>query len=591
MTDVSGTIVERALLADLCQVLQHWAPLGAPLHDESVRLFERDRILERPVRSRGTERLAALLVDIDARTLLCRRLRERRPLVADIGHGSVANLSPELQGVLQGFGLDGDARTAMELIRALPGWVESEVAASAHAEHGTPTDVLLALLRDAFLVAELAWALGSSASAARDRDVVAAAVEAASTIAGVLLHCMARGPAAVLESGYVDEDLLIRMHLARVEWIGILLRFDEYADLVADGGFQLNVRLARLVGRYPDQPRALRFLHLFVADPLPRVGPQLHVLARSATDEPESEKERLTRLAERIAEEERARFLDIAARLLLPRYLINHAVGMLKTLQSTDPERPESVTASGEGRLRKLARDTSWPLALAASSGLLMFLLAFSLLVLGLFERCSGGASTWTVADGSALSTMLTGLRYLFPGIGLLWLGSVFVVLGSGKRAASYALLLRVPAATGFGLAILLALSFEWIDTQAGIGRSAPIVAILAAASYAWIEFINQGGASKPASGQVQLAGRPYLDLPLIALGIATSVSALVLEVFGRALLSRVDGYATLRENPFVYLETLALLSSISLAIGTFLQAIWDEQPITAPLSYLRLRG
>ena len=589
MTDVSGTIVERALLEDLCQVLQHWAPLGAPLHDESVRLFERDRILERPVRSRGTEHLAALLVDIDARTLLCRRLRERRPLVADIGHGSVANLSPELQGVLQGFGLDGDARTAMELIRALPGWVESEVAASAHAEHGTPTDVLLALLRDAFLVAELAWALGSSASAARDRDVVAAAVEAASTIAGVLLHCMARGPAAVLESGYVDEGLLIRMHFARVEWIGILLRFDEYADLVADGGFRLNVRLARLVGRQPDRPRGLRFLHLFVADPLPLVGPSIHVLARSATEE--REKERLTRLAERIGEEERARFLDIAARLLLPRYLINHAVGMLKTLQSTDPERPEPVAASREGRLRKLARDTFWPLVLAASSGLLMFLLALSLFTLGLFERVSGGVPIGAVADESAMSTMLTGLRFLFPVIGLLWLANVFMVLRRRQRAASYALLLRVPAATGFGLAILLALSFEWIDTQAGIGRSGPIVAIFAAASYAWIEFINQGGAGQIASREGRLAGRPYLDLPLIALGIATSVSALVLEIFGRALLTRVDGYATLRENPLVYLETLALLSSVSLAIGTFLQAIWDEQAITAPLSYLRLRG
>lgn len=600
----TSPVLDDPVLDDLYRVLKHWTPLRAPQHDDGVRLFFGDRILEGTVLPEGSERLVRELRDVDARSVLCRRLRAARPLAADIGHGSVANLSEQVRLVLDGFALRDDVRTATELIRALPMWLGGELEQERKRERDKadtsdrhpayPSDTRLGLLRDAFLVAELSWALGSSQASKRDRDVVAAAVEAAATIASVLLRMADVARDVAMKSGYLNEDLLIRMHLARMEWIRILLGFDEYADLVADGGHALNVRLARLVGRQPDRSRrAGRFIHLFQADPLPRVGPMVRDLARLAA-EGSDERSRLTVLAVRIDREEEQRFLDIAARLLLPRYLTDHAFGMLQSLQGRSPRvRSGSDAPSAWDRIRGGMTSVAWPLALAAMSGLLMFALAVGLAVVGAVERCDWSLCT-SLRDGlqeAATRPVFGGLRAAIIALALLWIVGVLRALWRGDRAASYSLLLRVPAATGFGLAILLALSFDWIGTQTGLGRLGPVVAILASAVYVWIEVINQGGAGRRVPSGGRLVGRPAFDLPIIALGISTSVSVLVLEVFGRAMLTRVAGYPALRENPFVYLETLALLSSVSLAIGTFLQAIWDEQPITAPLSYLRLRG
>lgn len=582
-------------------VLERWRPLGAPLHDEGTLLFDGPRILESPVRDTAPEWIVARLQDVDARTLLARALRQRRPLASDIGHGSVADLSPAVMEILEAFGLRCDPETATRLIRALPYWMRRTLGGVDRG--GAVVDgTLRGVLQDGFHVAELAWALGSASAAARDRDVVAAAVEAAASIATVLLQVAGEHRGDGSDLGPLDEELLVRMHLARMEWVRILLRFDEYADLVADGGRVLNVRLARLVGRVPTPTeRSDGFVHLFVADPLPRVADQLGRLAVRAEQDRASgedlhEHERLAYLADKVGEEERQRFLDVGARLLLPRYLLDHAIGMLWTL--TADEWPALKDGARARRMRLWMRRTAWPLVAAAVSGVLMLFVATAYFAVGLFELFGTDVPLPPEGLPEVVSPVL---RWAFPALGSFWVLLVLRALRRGNRAASYALLLRVPAATAFGLAILLALSFAWIDTQVGLGRSGPIVAIAASAVYAWIEFINQGGERRrarrgrrgvrPENQEVHVSVRPYVDLPLIALGIATSVSALVLEVFGRTLLTQVDGYDLLRSDPFVYLQTLATLSSVSLAIGTFLQAIWDEQPITAPLSSLRLRG
>jgi len=591
------------IVRDLLDVLDHWSPLGAPLHDDGILLFDGPRILERPLRAHAEAKLVLRLQNVDARTLLTRLLREQRPLVADIGHGSIADLSPELEKLLDAFGLPTNPETATRLIRALPHFVRRALADPPDEVLGERRAETLAVLRDAFLVAELAWAIGSAASSSQDRDVVAAAIEAAASIAGVLLQAADMGTALDADPQSLGEELLVRMHLARMEWVKILLHFDEYADLVAGGGHLLNVRLARLVGRVPERTSwSGGFFHLFVADPLPRVADHLRSLACNVDEkEDPEERDRLASLAMKIAAEERQRFLDVGARLLLPRYLIDHAVGMLRSLATDDYRVLDSEHVLTD--IRNRARRVAWPLVAAALSGVLMLSVALALLVLGFSEWRGVGLLPAPEALPDAVSLFM---RWTFFALGLAWVVSVLCVLWKGDRAASYSLLLRVPAATGFGLAILLALSFDWIDRQMGLGRLGPIVAIAASAVYAWIEFINQGGArresrntvssrakgGKELGGEVtRLSGRPLIDLPVLALGISTSVSAIVLEVFGRALLTQVGGYSQLRSDPFVYLETLAILASISLAIGTFLQAIWDEQPITAPLSYLRLRG
>ena len=163
-------------------VLERWRPLGAPLHDEGTLLFDGPRILESPVRDTAPEWIVARLQDVDARTLLGRALRQRRPLASDIGHGSVADLSPAVMEILEAFGLRCDPETATRLIRALPYWMRRTLGGVDRG--GAVVDgTLCGVLQDGFHLAELAWALGSAAASARDRDVVAAAVEAAASIA------------------------------------------------------------------------------------------------------------------------------------------------------------------------------------------------------------------------------------------------------------------------------------------------------------------------------------------------------------------------------------------------------------------------
>jgi hypothetical protein len=628
------------LVEDLLEVLGHWSPIGVELHDRGLQLFHPAgrRLLDRLAVDGGLKRR---LQNIDTKTSLINLLRERRPWSTNIRSGGSVGIDTAIERFIDGFGLT-PSEAAPLLLRALPGWIEGEIG-----EHESCAADCFRTLKDAFLIAELAWALGGDGTSEANRDIVAAAVESAATIAGVLVRL-----GASCQGSGLSDDLIVRMHRARMEWIQILLRFDDYSDLVADGGHLLNVRLLRLVGRHPSvsRSRPSRFLHLFEEDPVPQVTDLFAVGPADAG---------ASQLRSRIAEEENHRLLDVAARLLLPRYLIDEAVGMLQFLG-----REQSSTARSRssrfGSAARWASRIALSLVIAAISGFLLIAIALLFAFVGITEvvgevLASCGvlqfllgtqrvviwslpalAIAWVlsaavpsfrrwitagfivvvlfVAVIGYLDRGLTSpaarllvlqsaevLRYLMPLLAVGWVISAWFALRRGRLAASYQLLLRVPAAVGFGLAILMALSFEWIDTQSGFGRTGPIVAILAAAVYSGVEFINQGAASRPrlsqrrddaaqGHGPASSVRRAAFDLTILAAGISMLITTIVLEIFGRTFLTGVAGYQLLLDDPVVYLEALAVLASVSLALGTFLQAIWDDQPITAPLSYVRLR-
>jgi hypothetical protein len=564
---------------DLLQVLRHWSPLGKRLSDENLLLFDEDRLLEfRPV----DRALEARLRDVSVETMLLRILREEPPLSPDISHGSISSIPGRVTALLEGYHLK-PAMVAPLMLRALPDWLDRRLS-----ERGVDDPVALGrALRNAFFIAELTWALGQESNVGGHRDVVAAAIEAAATIAGELLNIELDDPSQVF-----DVDLLLRMHLARMAWIQILLRFDEHGDLVADGGDHLNQRLRRLIGRGNEVRRGevRGFCRLFMEDRVPLVAERLEELLALGTEDPERD----AALVRRVEEEERHRLLDVAARLLLPRYLIDEAVGMLQYLGNRGGNASGDAPLGPVTRLRRWTSRRAVALIPPATAGILLIVIAAGFALLGLVERFAP-----TLASASWLEQAFTAsvpgpaVRYGLLLLAVIWVLSSRSALRSRGRTASYQLLLRVPAATGFGLAILLALSFEWIGTQSGLGRIGPLAAIIAAGAYSRIEFINQGGGGRRRAPGERAPGRerPALDLTVLAAGISMLVATLVLEVVGRTVLTRVDNFTAMLADPLLYLETLAVLASISLALGTFLQAIWDEQPITAPLSYLRLRG
>ncbi len=559
-----------------------WNPPDSGPSDANMRMFTSDgphqRLAEIP--HSFTPRVVANMAGSKPREHLLQLLRDARPIGHNIEHDAVSLLSTEPHVKLAEF-LDCYSRDRHLLARRMRQTLSRDLVerATELARHGqNASDPTLRALRESFRLAELCWALGlESAGTSSGVPVVIAAMEACSVIGGAILELTPPS------DPMLDEDMLLHIHHARTAWIGVLLRFDAHADLVADGGEKLNVRLRWLIGRAHDPPRGRlsSFVHLFEEDPVPLVGPRLRRLA-GAPDRTEANDARL-RAVRLIEQEEEHRLLDVAARLLLPRYLIDESVGLLQHLGTNVP-RPGRTAGSDLPRRSRWA----WPLVPAALAGSILVAVTVLVAIFGILERF---APTWSAtimeripsSSGPALTGILEVVWWLLIVLAGSWIVlSAFALFRRG-RSASYLLLLRVPSATGFGLAILLALSFAWIGTQAGMGRIGPLVALLAAFAYSVVEFINQGGDSTRAL-------RPAFVLTVLAGGMALMVATLILEVFGRTLLTQVPNYEMLAD-PAVRLETLAILASISLALGTFLQSIWDEQTITAPLSHLRLRG
>lgn len=593
-----------AWLADRLEWLEHhlaWYPPGAKVGGEGIPLFGaagRDqRFVGQP--PSFTQEVRDAMGNASSRDHLLFLLGSERPVGYNAEHDAVSVLNEarqaDLASFLECFG-DLERHEIAERIRRSLGQDLRQRAQ----ELGAGSDAVLRALRESFLLAELCWALGlDAARGASSMPVVVAAVEACATIGGTLLEL------SPVPDPKLDARMLQRIHHARTAWIGILLRFDEHADLIADGGARLNGRLVTLVGRShdPERGRLSRFFHIFEHDPVPLVGPRLRTeLGSSAEPDDRSEVARGVRAARRravelVEQEEEHRLLDVAARLLLPRYMVDEAVGLLQHIGAVSGRR--SRAGSGVPFRRRWA----WPLLPVAGAGILLFAVASLMLVVGLLERLLPGP---TATAAAALRENLpflvplsggivVGVRWLLVLLAVVWVGLALVALYTSGRSASYLLLLRIPSATAFGLAILLALSFTWIGTQSGLGRAGPAVALLAAAVYSYVEFINQGGESRrPLRGDGRTRHRGgfgrIIEITVLAGGMSFLVATLVLEVFGRTLLTQVPNYELLAD-PVVYIETLAILASISLALGTFLQAIWDEQTITAPLSYLRLRG
>jgi hypothetical protein len=154
----------------------------------------------------------------------------------------------------------------------------------------------------------------------------------------------------------------------------------------------------------------------------------------------------------------------------------------------------------------------------------------------------------------------------------------VVSVLAGGPELAD-PLCLRLPAGTAIGMIALLSLGTGWIAHPPG--WQVPTLAGLIALGYLIVEARNHGAPSGPIA-----AGRALL-VAVLGLIHAAAVAAVVLWWPARQLSQAVR----LPASGGAVLGAVITGATVALAMGVFLQVLWEDTPITYPLSHLEWRG
>jgi hypothetical protein len=176
----------------------------------------------------------------------------------------------------------------------------------------------------------------------------------------------------------------------------------------------------------------------------------------------------------------------------------------------------------------------------------------------------------------------------------------VYILIAAATIAdarAAWPWLLRQPASAAVGLLALAAFGPEWWYTGGANGHTVPVVLAAAGLAAAAFAYLYVEAAQHGLRGR-RLAGRPALvGLSGIIHGLLVSLVGLrfLLPVFAAAPTggpSLSCWYAAHschgRALPAPLL--IALAAAWSFAAGVFLQIVWDDQPVTAPLTHVRWR-
>lgn len=364
---------------------------------------------------------------------------------------------------------------------------------------------------------------------------------------------------------------------ARTLWLEMVFRMELYPSLMAARPAVTDRRLRALIRRdlaVPERGFIERRIHIFQAD-------EALIFQRPGADSGE-----------------RQQLLELTAMHLLPRYLSDESIGLLLALRDAQlraPEAPGRPNRSSDAtapmpasRPRHRAVATRLPrltwlvasrllLPVRSLAGLVIIALAIALpLVVALPQAAALPPSAVHGLTSFASATILV--------LGIAWSVLVVAVVMTGGREGSFLALLRMPATSAFGLAILLTFNTAWLRPPAHtVTALLPLAFLLLAGFYLAIETINQG-----AEGTTILSRAALLTL--VGSGVSLSVTSLVLIGVAPAFFASTESFAALQASPAARLWALVLAASAAFMLGTFLQAIWDEAPVTAPLSRLRLR-
>lgn len=365
----------------------------------------------------------------------------------------------------------------------------------------------------------------------------------------------------------------------RTRWLELLFSMERHPSLLADNQQAIDARLVRVIRRNPvplearGLGRTQRLWHVFVADePLVFTTPGggQDPGGASRIDGNQADKSAPSYEVLRAFQGERQQLLDLTALHLLPRYLTDEAFGLLLGLR-------EIAHCSKPTTCRSRAKAAAWSVASR-------FLHRVSMLAAAALLTVSGLVPLHALAD---LPLPVTAIVALWTTVGMLamvWALLLVLVVTLGGREGSYLAMLRMPATSAFGLAILLQFNTEWLMLPSSPWvASLPLVFLFLAGFYLYIEAVNQG-----AEGGVALQRAGLLSV--IGAGVALSVTFLAMSFVAPAFVGSSGTRVMTMSSTVENLWALLLASTASFVLGTFLQAIWDEAPVTSPLSRLRLR-
>jgi hypothetical protein len=366
------------------------------------------------------------------------------------------------------------------------------------------------------------------------------------------------------------EDL----RMARTRWLELLASAERYPALLRGGPTLMERRLAMTVRRDPAVPTPSdlgclrRVLHVFQADEPLLTAPPARTSAQTGSGaSPTRESDPQPTLAPNGFRFEQQQLLELTSGHLLPRYLMDLTFGLLLALRDEHMRRFSQPPLQ---RLWRLASRTLMPVMAAVGLSALLAAMAAPLLV---------GLGT-----GPPPRALAQSLQFGLLTAAGAWLLLTAAVVGVGGREGSYLALLRMPATTAFGLAILLSFASDWLRPPTAWATAAvPLGLMILAFGYLFIETVNQGAEGLHALGRAALLG-------LIGAGVAFAATAGVTFALAPAFFGPSNAYQVMAASPARFLWAVLLASSAAFALGTFLQAIWDEAPVTAPLSRLRLR-
>jgi len=200
-----------------------------------------------------------------------------------------------------------------------------------------------------------------------------------------------------------------------------------------------------------------------------------------------------------------------------------------------------------------------------------------------------------TAAAAAAAIASVTYAALLHVQLAAVLAASCYGLIGAGVVAFdapwSWQWLLRLPAASAVGLfALVSLLPGGWLETRSpgwvSYGWAALAVLAGAASGYLIIEARNHG------VGRWQAVSR---SAAVAAIGTvhAFMVSVVGLVWVAPAFIGKGSNLAALWRSPgYAHAGRLLLLAAAwCLAIGVFSQILWDDRPITMPLSHLQWRS
>lgn len=146
-----------------------------------------------------------------------------------------------------------------------------------------------------------------------------------------------------------------------------------------------------------------------------------------------------------------------------------------------------------------------------------------------------------------------------------------------------YLMCLRLPAGAAVGLLAVISFNPKWVGTPGMTWVLASTALLLASWAYLFVEALAHG--VPPVA-----AGRRSALVSALGFAHALAVAAIALPVVGRAF--SADLGTELDQLTKIGLSQFYLLAaSAGLAVGVFLQMLWDDHPVTYPLTHLGWKG